>query len=269
MKIDYTLHFFIAAKAAFDAGQAIMKIYATDFTVETKADDSPLTKADMTANSIISKALKKTSYPVLSEEGKKISYEERSKWEAFWLVDPLDGTREFVKRNGEFTVNIALIHEQKPVMGIIYAPVPDIMYFGALHNGAFLLENVKELELSNFGFDHLAGLSKKLPVKQKRDRFVVVASRSHMSDETKRFIESLDKEKIETISRGSSLKLCMIAEGSADIYPRFAPTMEWDTAAGNAIILSAGGKVTHQNKQDQLLYNKESLLNPWFIAFNG
>jgi 3'(2'), 5'-bisphosphate nucleotidase len=240
---------------AKEAGDAIMKIYNQDFEVEYKQDNSPLTLADKNANEIIENGLNKllVNLPILSEEGESIPYKERRHWEYFWLVDPLDGTKEFVKKNGEFTVNIALIHKGVPVLGVVYAPSLDLCYWAKKNKGAF-----KD--------------GKKIPLKVEGrcKKYKIVVSRSHMSDDTQIFINAIDtnKEK-ELISMGSSLKICLVAEGKADIYPRLSPTMEWDTAAAHAIISEANCsliKYTKNNIKEKLVYNKESLLNDWFIV---
>jgi 3'(2'), 5'-bisphosphate nucleotidase len=255
-------------KAALKAGQEIMHVYENeDFNIEFKDDNSPLTVADKRAHDIICTELENTEIPVLSEESKAIHFEERKNWEVFWLVDPLDGTKEFIKRNGEFTVNIALMINKKPVLGIIYAPVLKKLYYG-YQNNAFL---VNELDFSMNEAELLAQIDQKsisLPIENLKDKYTVVASRSHMSDETKEYIESLKKEKgqIEIRSIGSSLKLCLVAEGSADVYPRFGPTMEWDIGAGHAIIEASGAQLTQTDGIAPLNYNKENLLNPWFIV---
>ncbi len=257
-----------AIYAALTAGWRILDIYNNeDFNVEFKDDSSPLTIADKAAHDIINSELSQTNIPILSEEGKHLAFDERKAWEYLWVVDPLDGTKEFIKRNGEFTVNIALIHEQKTVMGIIYSPVLKTLYFNQLNGNAFI---VNELEVS----DNKSGIVKevlkkkeRIP-KQIRRKYSVVASRSHLSGETKVFIEKLEAKhsEIKIVSMGSSLKLCLIANGTADIYPRFAPTMEWDTAAGHAIVKAAGGNVINSETKKEVIYNKENLLNPWFIA---
>ena len=242
---------------AKEAGDAIMQIYGQDFEVEYKQDNSPITLADKKANDIIEVGLRKlpVSLPILSEEGREVSYEERRHWEYFWLVDPLDGTKEFIKKNGEFTVNIALIHKDTPVLGVVYAPALDVCYWAKQDEGAF-----KD--------------GKKLPLKAKdqRNTYKIVVSRSHMSDETKAFIDAIDvdKEK-ELISIGSSLKICLVAEGEADIYPRLGPTMEWDTGAAHAIVNETGKNVQKYNNVEYTphLYNKEKLLNQWFVVREG
>jgi 3'(2'), 5'-bisphosphate nucleotidase len=240
---------------AKEAGNAIMQVYKQDFVVEYKQDDSPLTLADKKANDIIEDGLNQlpVNFPILSEEGKEIPYKDRKHWEYFWLVDPLDGTKEFVNKNDEFTVNIALIHKDTPVLGVVYAPALDMCYWAKQDEGAF-----KD--------------GQKLPLKtaKQRNTYKIVASRSHMSDEAKAFINAIDvgKEK-ELILIGSSLKICLVAEGEADIYPRLGPTMEWDTAASHAIINETCCSLTayaHHNIEKKHTYNKENLLNEWFLA---
>lgn len=255
----------IAISASIKAGLEILEIYNTDFEVEYKQDESPLTIADKNANDIIMSFLNTTDIPVLSEEGRLIPYGERKEWNKLWIVDPLDGTKEFIKKNDEFTVNIALIVDHKPVLGVVYAPVLDELYFGETSIGSYKLENAsKETSTEDY-----VNTSHKLPLNIKNDFYGVVASRSHLSNETSKFIEGLKNEhsNIKIVSKGSSLKLCMIAEGTADIYPRFAPTMEWDTAAGHAVIICAGKRVViADSNSKEVIYNKEDLLNPWFIA---
>lgn len=257
-----------AILASIKAGKEILKIYNTDFEVEYKKDESPLTIADKNANEIIMSFLKNTAIPVLSEEGRSIPYEERKGWTSLWIVDPLDGTKEFVKRNGEFTVNIALIENSVPVLGVVYVPVTDELYFGDLDSGAFKLLDASLVYSSSENWVEKAN---KLPLKRKDDyKFTAVASRSHLNKETSDFIDELKKEHddVQIISRGSSLKICMIAEGNADVYPRFAPTSEWDTAAGHAVVKAMGGKVLQsENRNEELKYNKKNILNPWFIVY--
>jgi 3'(2'), 5'-bisphosphate nucleotidase len=239
---------------AKEAGKVIMQVYKQDFEVEYKQDSSPLTLADKKANDIIEDGLNKLSvnFPILSEEGKEIPYEDRKHWEYFWLIDPLDGTKEFVKRNGEFTVNIALIYKDTPVLGVVYAPALDICYWAKQDKGAF-----KD------------GQMLPLKTKEQRKRYTIVASRSHMSNETQAFIDAIDtnKEK-ELISIGSSLKICFVAEGEADIYPRLGPTMEWDTGAAHVIVNEAGFslKKYHNLLYKKHRYNKNKLLNNWFVV---
>ncbi len=260
----------IAIDAALKAGNEILTIYndpASDFEVEKKADNSPLTIADRKANAVICEMLKSTPYPILSEEGKHLPYGERRMWRELWVVDPLDGTKEFIKKNGEFTVNIALIKDGVPVVGVIYVPVSRILYLGIEGIGAYKWENVclrdKPLE------EWIAEDALRLPLAGDRgkDTYVVVASRSHLNPETETYIERLRGRygEVELTSKGSSLKICLVAEGQADEYPRFAPTMEWDTAAGHAIVRAAGGDMWCPDGTP-LVYNKENLLNPWFVV---
>jgi len=254
----------IALEAAINAGSEIMKIYESDnFEIEVKEDASPLTKADKTAHQIISKYLSKTGLPILSEEGKHIPFENRNSWSKFWMVDPIDGTKEFIKRNGEFTINIALIYQQKPILGVVYAPALHELYYAQNTLGAFKINTTSAIDLNN-----ILSNSLKLPISKKNNTYTIVASRSHLSKETTDFIDVLknDYAEIEMISRGSSLKFCLVAEGSADCYPRFAPTMEWDTAAGHAICKFAGFTILDLTTQAELLYNKENLLNNFFLV---
>ena len=264
----------LAIRAAIEAGAAIMKVYTdpdADFEIERKADNSPLTIADKRSNEVIMSHLSALPYPVLSEEGKAIPAEERRNWKALWVVDPLDGTKEFIKRNGEFTVNIAFVNEGKPEAGVIYIPVKEELYFADGEPGAYKVEHIRALD-ANETFESLLARAHRLPYSAdvSGDAFIIVASRSHLNAETESFIADMERKypKVETVSRGSSLKLCLIAEGKADVYPRFAPTMEWDTAAGHAIVRASGGEVYQAEHPDiPLLYNKEDLLNPWFIAY--
>lgn len=250
-----------AINASIKAGKQIMQIYQmADFGIEYKKDDSPLTLADKQAHQIIMKHLLLTQIPVLSEEGRNIAYDERKKWNVFWLVDPLDGTKEFIKKNDEFTVNIALIEKDTPIAGVVYVPATNCLYY-ADKQGAFMVENIQsEADIVN--------QSVKLPLNTKRNEFIVVGSRSHMSKETQNFIDQIDHQgkDLKIVSKGSSLKICMVAEGNADCYPRLGPTMEWDTAAGHAIALFAGKKVLEYPSMETLKYNKENLLNPYFIV---
>ncbi|SDR78144.1 3'(2'),5'-bisphosphate nucleotidase CysQ [Christiangramia echinicola] len=253
----------IAIKASLEAGRRIMEIYENeDFEVDFKGDDSPLTKADLASHEIIMEHLKETGIPVLSEEGKDLPYEERKDWQQLWIVDPIDGTKEFIKRNGEFTVNIALVEDQKPVLGVVYVPALRELYFASKEIGSF-----KIAAGFDDAVDDILNKASKLPTTNS-ELFTVVASKSHLSPETEEYIASLEKEhgKVETISKGSSLKLCMVAEGAAQQYPRFAPTMEWDTAAGQAICTYAGKIVLDWKTNEEMLYNREQLLNNWFLV---
>ncbi|WP_270180249.1 3'(2'),5'-bisphosphate nucleotidase CysQ [Alkalihalobacillus sp. CinArs1] len=259
-----------------NAGKAIMKVYgSSDFQIEKKSDASPLTVADKLSHDTIVKGLNAliVDYPILSEEGSHLGYDERQKWERFWLVDPLDGTKEFIKRNGEFTVNIALIHKGKPVFGVVYVPVSDTVYVGDGDRGSYKIEKVSEGSYSSYKSLIESESGHRLPLHvRKEGTITAVASRSHPSPETKEFLDGLKEQygKVAVASAGSSLKLCLVAEGAADVYPRFAPTMEWDTAAGHAVVQGAGGKVVHSTNSTgdrHLEYNKKDLTNPWFIVW--
>ncbi|MGA1863045.1 3'(2'),5'-bisphosphate nucleotidase CysQ [Deferribacter thermophilus] len=314
---DYSFNINDILKIALEAGKEVMKIYEKDFSINYKDDKSPLTEADKVSHEIICDGLEKVSslavesyshetlqfnnsttpqlhysatIPILSEEGKDIPFEVRKDWEYFWMVDPLDGTKEFIKKNGEFTINIALIHNNEPIFGVVYAPAIDTMYFTDDQN-AYKLEKDKIYKLPTLH----------LKPKTQHPIFTIVASKSHLNDETKDFIDKLSstiqnpQSKINFISKGSSLKLCMVAEGKADIYPRLAPTMEWDTAAADAVVRKSG-RMTYEynnskfndlcsiivnnpksntqhptpNTQHLVLtplkYNKKDLLNPWFVV---
>lgn len=255
----------LAIKASIKAGDDILEVYNTSFNVEEKEDKSPLTLADKKANDTIVSFLKETQLPILSEEGKEIPYNERKDWEYYWVVDPLDGTKEFIKRNGEFTVNIALMHHEFPVAGIIFVPVKNQLYFGIAKLGSYFFSE----PTSQNTLENLIEKSTKLPRKTgNANTFKIVGSRSHMSAETELFIEEqkLRHPSIEMVSMGSSLKICLVAEGLADVYPRFAPTMEWDTAAGQAIAEAAQKSVLNHQTGQRLSYNKPNLVNPWFIV---
>jgi 3'(2'), 5'-bisphosphate nucleotidase len=261
-------HFDIAIRAAIDAGEAILDIYKRDFDIKYKQDESPLTEADTKANQVIMRILENSGIPVLSEEGRNIPYEERKNWNCLWIVDPLDGTKEFIKKNDEFTVNIALVEKGTPIFGVVYAPVLDQLFVGLRSVGAWKLDfasHQKELTFSELQVNGAV----KLPVTKTKNTFGVVASRSHLSPETKTYIEQLQKKHndITIMSKGSSLKICMVAEGLANVYPRFAPTSEWDTAAGHAVAVASGARmVKAENEDEELEYNKENILNPWFIV---
>lgn len=271
MQKEYLLS---AIRAAVLAGAEIMTVYDdpdADFQIEKKADNSPVTIADKKANALITELLaKETPYPLLTEESVHAPYEVRRNWESLWVVDPLDGTKEFIKRNGEFTVNIAYVENGAPEAGVIYIPVRKELYFSDRETGAFRMRHVLSVDDVEGGFDDLTNRSEKLPVAADLEHqgYIVVASRSFLNDDTRQFIAGIEKthRDVTTLSRGSSLKICAVAEGSADIYPRFAPTMEWDTAAGHAIVRGAGGDVYHIDGITPLTYNKPDLHNPYFIV---
>lgn len=255
----------IAINASLLAGKKIMEVYASnDFEAVEKDDLSPLTKADIEAHLQISNILAATQIPVLSEEGIHLDFAERALWKTFWLVDPLDGTKEFISRNDEFTVNIALIHENQPIAGVIYIPVYEELYVGIVGSGAWKIVNPETDCTVNQILQH----GTKLPQTNKNTEYTVVASRTHLNAETGAFIENLKilHPELKIIRKGSSIKFCMIADGTADIFPHFGPTMEWDSAAGHAIVKAAGKNVFHTDRQTEIRYNKANLLNPHFIA---
>lgn len=266
--IDLQKHLQLSIRAALLAGDEVMKIYQTDFAVDFKADHSPLTEADRRAHEVISRQLAATGIPVLSEEGKHLPYDQRQKWETLWIVDPVDGTKEFVKRNGEFTVNIALVIGQAPVLGVIWCPVARQLYYGNNQTGEAWRCQFDTHLANEITPDLLRSRAKRLPLPQDRSSVIVAVSRSHLTQDTQLFINKIKQEQaVELLSRGSSLKMCMIAEGTADVYPRMSPTSEWDTAAGQAIIEAAGGQMLDYATKAPLHYNKPDLLNPWFVAF--
>ena len=239
---------------AHQAGSAILEIYKKDFGVMEKADKSPLTEADLASHHVIVNELQSLTpdIPVLSEESTDIPYATRAQWQTYWLIDPLDGTKEFIKRNGEFTVNIALIHEGKAVLGVVYVPVSRITYYGDIEKGAFKMDAGGSSSAIRVTSEHQTPLR-------------VAGSRSHAGDSLLQFLNKLGEHEI--ISMGSSLKLCLVAEGRADIYPRLGLTSEWDTAAAQAVVEAAGGRITDTD-MNPLIYNtKESFLNPYFFVF--
>ena len=256
---------------ALKAGAKVMEIYRKNFKVEYKDDKSPLTEADKVAHKTIIDGLSKiSSLPTLSEEGEDILYKERKKWRYYWLIDPIDGTKEFIKKNGEFTINIALIYKDTPVLGVVFAPAINKIYYAKKGKGAFKATVDKYLMLDKKGLQNVQKLPlKDLTSSSKNSTLTVVASKSHLNKKTQEFIDNLaSKTKdLTLISKGSSLKLLMVAEGNADIYPRLAPTMEWDTAAADAVVREAG-KMTYEYNEHlkSLKYNKKELLNPWFIV---
>jgi len=253
-EIEYTKLLALAIKATKAASAEILKIYDSgDFQAEAKGDQSPLTIADKRAHQLIASILQPSNLPILSEEGKSIPYEVRKDWEYFWMVDPLDGTKEFIRKNGEFTVNIALIKKQTPILGVIGVPVTNEIYYGMKGQGAFMMRDGISTELE-----------KRNPIDWDKKNIRVIASRSHMTDETQQFINRL-KEPI-LVSAGSSLKFILLAVCKADIYPRFGPTMEWDTAAGHAIVNELNLRVVSPDNEMDLKYNKPSLLNSYFLC---
>lgn len=241
-----------------EAGDAIMEIYSTDdFAVVDKSDNSPLTKADKASNEVINRELKAKypQIPIISEENKEVLYEERKDWDWFWLVDPLDGTKEFIKKNGEFTVNIALVHNGRPVAGVVGVPARNHIYYAVEGKGAH--------KIDENGDSHVLKVNEPA-----EDRIALIGSRSHPSAEFDAFLKEMEEKysTVDFVPAGSSLKFCLVAEGKADCYPRLGPTMEWDTGAGHAVVLEAGANVRVFNEDVDLRYNKENLLNPFFIV---
>lgn len=244
---------------AREAGAAILDVYqeSASVEVEQKEDLSPLTIADKKSNAIICEGLEGLieQYPIVSEENKAIPYEKRKEFDRFWLVDPLDGTKEFIKRNGEFTVNIALVEQNRPVLGVVYAPILDELYWAVKEEGAFLEKNGDRTKLSAASF-HL-----------KEHGLRVVCSRSHLNKDTQEFVDQLNEPNL--VPKGSSLKFLILAKGEAHAYPRLGPTMEWDTGAAQIILEEAGGIVLNNDTRKPLDYNKENLLNPYFLAYGN
>lgn len=252
--IDLEALLIIAIQAATEASREILKVYESgDFGEEAKGDKSPLTHADKNAHGKIASILEATGLPVLSEEGKEIPFETRRYWKHFWMVDPLDGTKEFIKRNGEFTVNIALIRVDTPILGVVAVPVTGEVYYATEGHGAFVRRQ---------GTDHK--LERRPRVDLQREGLRVVGSRSHMNEETQAFISKLRNPDL--VTAGSSLKFMLLASDKADVYPRYAPTMEWDTAAAHAIVRETGYDVYRNGGDAPLVYNKENLLNPYFLV---
>ena len=259
-------HLITAIKASLEAGKVIMEVYYSVIEVEYKDDKSPLTQADKKANDIINSFLVPTGIPIISEENKQTNYSERKNWDTCWVVDPVDGTKEFIKRNGEFTVNIALVINGRPELGVIYVPAIRTIYFAEVSK-----KTAYKTELSSHNAAIKDVLRWSIPLKPKTGKektIQVVGSRSHMCQETLDFVENLKGQgkEVEIVSKGSSLKFCLVAEGNADVYPRYAPTMEWDTAAGQAICNAVNIDVISKETNKPLLYNKENLLNPWFLV---
>jgi len=267
-----------AIRTAVRAGEPILEVYRGELQVEYKDDRSPLTLADTRSHAVIAAGLADTGIPVLSEEGRDIPFAERSRWRRLWVVDPLDGTKEFVKRLGEFTVNIALVEDGRPQLGAVFVPVANRLYFGALGEGAFRLDDPQTIAAlrapgpageATEALARLKAAAARLPLDtQDHSPFVIVGSRSHATPELHAFVEEKRRElgAVEFISAGSSLKYCLVAEGAADVYPRLGPTMEWDTAAGQAIVEAAGARLVRWDTGAPMTYNKQNLLNPFHVA---
>lgn len=238
-------------KVADAASEKVLHIYESNFKVEYKEDQSPITAADVASHEVIIHGLRNISrdIPILSEEGKSIPWEERRHWHRFWLIDPIDGTKDFTQRTGEFTVNIALIEKGEPVMGVVTAPALKEVYWGVVGEGAYKRDRMGKVH--------------RIRVAEPKEAKRVVASKNHLNEETRQFIDTLGEH--ELVQAGSSLKFCRIAEGHADIYPRLGPTCEWDTAAAHAVLLAAGGRI-ETLEGETLRYGKENVLNPFFVA---
>lgn len=254
-------------EACLKAGVEILKIYETKFDINYKEDKSPVTEADLKANEIIKQTLSKHNLPFFSEESKNESFDVRKKWKYFWMIDPIDGTKEFIKKNGEFTVNIALIKDENPTLGVVYAPATGELYFGCPLNGA------KKMNITNPEFNYINNISvfinnaKKIPFTKNDNQFSIVTGRCSLNNATKDYIKKIQSryKSIKIIKLGSSLKICKVAEGHIQIYPRFHQTKEWDTAAAHAILKYSGGNILNLNNEE-LRYNKKDIRNPNFIA---
>jgi len=262
--------FTAAINAAVRAGAKIMEVYQSgDFHIKAKSDLTPITLADTLAHDEIKSVLAITRIPVISEEGRSIAYDERSSWDLFWMVDPLDGTDEFINRTSDFTVNIALIQNGYPIMGIVYAPDYERLYFAAKERGAYKKNDVKPNADTNFSYNEILENAVKVPChKNVENELIVVTSRLHISPETSEYVNNLRKQHPDVIvmRRGSSLKMCMLAIGKAHIYPRLNTTWEWDTAASQIVAEEAGFSVCSYDTGERLSYNKENMQNPWFIC---
>ena len=262
----------LAFNAAVRAGAEIMKVYDSKegFDIKVKSDNTPLTIADRLAHNKIKEVLGETRIPILSEEGREMLYDERKNWEMFWLVDPLDGTIEFIKGNNEFTVNIALMADNECIGAIVYVPYLGKIYFAEKGCGAMLLEGIKPDADADYGNDDIRQNAKILPLKSTSDgKFRIAVSRSHQTAETEHFVEQMRKNhpEAEVVEQGSSYKFCLMAEGAIDYYPRTTPTYEWDTAAAELVLAESGGSVHSLPDHEPLRYNKENLHNPWFECF--
>ncbi len=266
----------LALKASIVAGRKIMEVYRTELDINYKADNSPITIADENAHKSIEESLKHSGLPILSEEGKDIPYSVRSSWEMFWLVDPIDGTKEFISRNGEFTVNIALICNGQPELGVVFAPALDLVYFGLMFHGAYKMEEAFSFftdeildELNGDSWELVSKSASRLPtMPEGPDGYTIVGSRSHGGRDLEDYLDLMRRCHGEVKFRpaGSSIKICLVAEGTAHQYPRLGPTMEWDTAAGHAIAAAAGAGLYEYQSDKSLVYNKKDLHNPWFIV---
>lgn len=263
--MEYSNHLRLALKASLCAGKHVMEIYQSDdYELDFKTNYTPLTKADIASHKVLIKNLSSTNLPILSEESKHETYQIRKSWQSFWMIDPIDGTKEFIKRNGEFTVNVALIQDNAPIIGVVYAPATKELFFAEYGLGAFKIENISDFDqLDNEPHIDLSKSNQNLP-----NIFTLVVSKSHMNQETEDYVNKMKKMygSVASKSYGSSLKICKVAEGYAHCYPRFGPTMEWDTAAAQAVATYAGCKIFDAKSFNTLSYNKQNLLNPFFIV---
>ena len=253
-------------EAALLAGQKVSEIYNNDFEVYYKNDQSPVTVADIESNKIIQDVLKEYKLPFLSEESDLIPFDIRKAWEYYWLIDPIDGTKEFINRNDEFTINIALIKKNQPVIGVVYSPMTSELYFGSsIGFSKKIYINISEI--NDLNVEELISDGIKLPLEKKRDNYIVLTSRSHLNPKTLNYIDFLkmNNPNFEIVKMGSSLKICKIAADEADIYPRFGPTKEWDTAAAHAVLKYSGGNILKEDG-NELIYNKPNVINPNFTA---
>ncbi len=263
-----------AYNAALRAGAAILDVYRRrgDYDIDLKEDLSPVTEADRQAHAVIRDYLGPTHVPLLSEEGREMRYDERRDWDMFWLVDPLDGTREFIKGNNEFTVNIALVVNNRPTVGVIYVPYFEKIYFCEKGHGSFVKTGVAPSAGAEFSYEDVFAGAVKLPLRGKRnDPLRIAVSRSHRNEETDKHVAALRElhPDARIVEQGSSYKFCMLAEGEVDYYARTTGTYEWDTAAGEVILSEAGGTTKSLPELEKFAYNKESLLNPWFVCRSG
>lgn len=260
--------YFVAIKAAIKAGSEIMRVYEDgNFQIESKKDNSPITLADKSANNIINEFLKPTGIPIISEENVEAEFSERKQWDYCWIVDPLDGTKEFIKKSGEFTVNIALVKNNKPVFGVIYIPVSKVLYFGDVKAG----KSFKVFVDDKIEIEDLFKNAEEVFLKRAEGIIHVAGSRSHINEDTLEFIEGTKvkySQEVKVIPKGSSLKFCLIADGTMNIYPRIGPTMEWDTAAGHAICKAVGLRVIDMRTNKEMVYNKRNLRNNSFVVSN-
>ena len=264
--MNFSINMILALKAIFDASIVVLKTYKSgNYNINVKKDNSPVTEADKESNKIIYNILEKSNFPVLSEESKEIKYSDRKNWNKFWMIDPIDGTKEFINRNGEFTINIALIEENKPILGVVFAPVLGTLYIAEKNFGTYMFTNVRSIN------DLKKGNIKNLSESTSPKIYTLVISKSHIDAETEKFVMKKKKEyeTVEIINMGSSLKICKVAEGIASCYPRFGKTMEWDTAAAHAVVKFAGGNIYDKETHKEISYNKQNLFNPFFIVLRS